>query len=125
MTPKRWPDPDLYEIVHGLIRPKKEQDVGYIRPIFVLVWKMRLLETGHTCFELREDVPEGEASRRWGWIINAADTGWTAHVGDWGQGEMVGRAQVPVPQEVKTFPNATVAKDWIEKTISDYWKCTK
>ena len=91
--------------------------MGLIRPAHQLSWNMKLGEGGYTCFELLDGH-----GRRWGWAVNAAASGWTAHVGDWGQAEDVGMPRPPVGQEIGSFDQAADAKAWIEELVAVAWK---
>jgi hypothetical protein len=82
-----------------------------------LSWKMKLGAQGYTCFELVDGF-----HRRWGWVINAGYTGWTAHVGDYGQAAMIGMKPPPVNQDIENFTDLQDAKDWVEQEIADGWK---
>ena len=92
-----------------------------------LVWVMRLSAQGYTVHELVEtdtvdalvDVAGG---RRWGWIVNAALSGWTAHIGSWGRATGMGMPEPPVDKELKHHPDLATAKSWVEQTIADQWR---
>lgn len=83
-------------------------------------WKMDLCEGGYTVHRLVEAPAK---TQRWGWIVNAGARGWTAHVGNWGQGE-----ELAIPQQLTTFESAdgqealSRAKAWVEQEIARWWK---
>jgi hypothetical protein len=86
--------------------------MGELATSHELVWKMRLAEDGYTVLELTDTK-----DRRWGWVVNASRTDWTAHVGSFGQAEL----PVRVEDEVKSFPNLGDAREWVEESIAALW----
>ncbi len=86
--------------------------MGELETAHELTWKMRLAEDGYTLLELAD-----AQDRRWGWVVNASRTDWTAHVGSFGQAEL----PVHVDDDAKSFPNLRDARDWIEESIAALW----
>lgn len=94
-----------------------------------LVWAMRLCSRGYTVHELVETdtsdaLGELAGGRRWGWIVNAAAFGWTAHVGSWGQATDIGQPEPPVDEAIEHFDDAATAQAWVEQSIADQWRET-
>lgn len=86
--------------------------------VHALTWRMVVKDDYQwVCHELVDG-----SSRRWGWVVNAAATGWMAHVGSWGQAADVGRCEPPVAEVLRQFELLSSAKDWIEQEISDQVK---
>lgn len=88
-----------------------------LRTMHDLTWHVKLSEGGWTCLELR-NTPRGcnEASRRYGWIVNATQTGWQAHIGSW-DGSGLG----PQPQELKHFESIIDAQAWVVQQVAVWW----
>lgn len=95
--------------------------MGKLLTVVELEWKMHLTEHGYTCYELIDTAN----SRRWGWIINAGEYGWTAHVGAWTGDDGM---EVPVPDAMLSFKHndaAHLAKQWVEDMIVKWWRTQK
>ncbi len=91
--------------------------MGLLANLYELKWVMGLAEGGYSCWELHD-----EHGRRWGWAVNAAPTGWTAHLGDWGQAQALGLAPVQIEQQIRHCATSTEARSWIEDEVAAEWK---
>lgn len=92
--------------------------MGALATKFELTWRMRLCGQNYTTLVLVDNL-----GRRWGWAINAAEYGWTAHVGDWGQAQTINRPPLPdcIEQTLKQMQTLEEAKAWIEQEIANMW----
>lgn len=89
--------------------------MGALTHMHALQWTVFLSAEGYATFELRS----GEG-RRFGWIINAATTGWTAHRGSWD-----GSPFDWCDEELASFDGITEAKAWVEDGIATTWKAAR
>jgi len=84
-----------------------------------LKWEMNLCESGYTSHSLVD-----KDGVRWGWIVNAEETMWSSHVGDWGQAETRG-VKSPLGRKEElyaSFLTISEAKGWVEEGVADAWK---
>lgn len=92
--------------------------MGLLEKESVLTWELGL----NRSLGLVTATLEDEAGRRWGWVVNAASSGWSAHTGDWGQAIEVNMAPPPVNEQHSIHGTLAEAKAWVEEEIAASWK---
>ena len=90
--------------------------MGALQIAHRLAWVVKLCAGGYTCHELLD-----EGGRRWGWVINASQLRWDAHLGDFGQAADLGLAPPPVDSAIGSFPGIETAKAWVEEGVAKAW----
>ena len=91
---------------------------------FSLSWRMEISREGYTTFTLLD--PDG---RRWGYVVNAPATGWTAHIGSFDSAnpapidqliEFLATSSGVAP--VRYTTSAADGRDWVTETIAHVWR---
>lgn len=90
-----------------------------------LSWRIEISNEGYTTHTLLDSD-----GRRWGWVINASNSGWTAHLGSFSSNpcpidELIALAQKHGVRAIETADTAKEGRRWVEEAIARIWKAAK